>query len=414
MARHTSKITQGNLDVANFFNVTPWFNDIILAADGGVPSDANLSVVQGVAMDTHYNVPFREVMVGVRDVGGGINSDIMLSADFGRTWRPWWTGGSGSHSRPPSVAGLDGTGAALVGINNQLIALLNTESMFSSPVPTATLHNAGNMGGGGLLVAAGAHLKVARDYVNNRWWAAGVNSGSLIGQWAWKSSVASTGGWTEATTPGVSAIYNVAFGVGPNFSDEALVGCSNQAGIYAFVNAASPTAGTTGTAVDLSGSTSMVFRGVVYNPYWQQWLFVDNVRGESTCAVMRCPRSSIGSSDPADYEFITVYDNPLGVAALRANDATVTVEIDGNQGTVGPWCWFQCTNRQVLATPDMGNTWYYFACATLVSNPDLMPQFSVGQAAGCLTICNWDNSTGRSVVFRTGALGAFSPFAILP
>lgn len=410
MARQTSKIIQGNVDVANFFNVSPWFNDIILAADAGVPSDANLSVVQSVACDTpRYNMPFQEVLIGVHDTGGGINSEIILSADGGRTWRPWWSGGSGSHSRAPSVVGLDTTNSALVGINNNLIAILDTETMFTAPVPSAVLHNAGNMGASGLLVAAGAHLKLARDYVNNRWWAAGSNGGGTA-LWTWKSSITATGGWTEATTPGISAIYNLAFGIGPNSSDEAIVGCSNQAGLYAFVNAASPGAG---TVVDLSGSTSMVFRGVVYNEYWQQWLFVDNVRGESTCAVMRCPQSSIGSAVPGDYEFITTYSNHTGGNSLRSNDIAVTVELDGTQGVIGPWCWFQCTNRQVLATPDMGDTWYYFTCTSLVSNANLMPQFSVGQVRGCLSICNWDNSIGRSVVSKTGPLGAYSPFANL-
>lgn len=409
MARHTSKLTQGNLNVANFFDVRYWFSDVILANSSHTPSDVNLSVVQGIAMDTQYNVPFREVLLGVHGIGGGINAEVLLSADGGRTWRAWGTAGTASFNRAPSVAGQNTTGTALVGINNDLLAVQSIETLFTAPVPASTFHTPANMGASGLLVAAATHVKVARDYVNNRWWAAGSN-GSNVALWTWKSSVSATGGWTEATTPGVTALFNLAFGIGPNSSDEAIVGCSSQAGIYAFGNAASPGAG---TVVDLSGSTSMVFRGVVYNPYWDQWLFVDNVRGESTCAVMRCPRSSIGTASASNYEFITTYSNPTGLSILRANDVAVTVEIDGTQGVVGPWCWFECTNRQVLATPDMGDTWYYFACPALLDNSTLMPGFSVGSANGCLTICNWDNVSEVFVASRTGALGAFSPSANL-
>lgn len=347
-------------------------------------------------------------MIGVATTSG---VDIAVSTDEGGSWHAIYSDGTGSYATAHSD--IDSYGPNLVvGIADGIIGISPLSTLTSDPpgAITSTRHNPSD-----LVSSSGNCVRAAIDGVGGYIWAAGKPSATDDLRVAYKlisSGVGSPGGWTVSTVDAANSLQARSMCVGPGSggSGSRIVIVTNN-GNYFYANGASPGSGF--TTVSLAGIMADNFRHVVYNRFWNRYLFVPDVVtwNGSTPACCHVSPDNLGSTNPDHY----VVNIPSKYTGTNANNATL--EDIGAAAAVGPWCYFQTdkggTGSGILATPDLGRTWWLSTVIGFSSGSNHSYINSLAQYNGRL-LATVSDTYEHSVVLATPRVSLANPQGYTP
>ena len=390
------------------YEVTPFLADAINQASSG-PLTIDIQTFHGWARwEQESNVPGRPLMFAM----AGNGSVVYVSADHGQTWFQWHgqVAGSGTGMYVDLAAAVTSTGPeAIVGFDTRVIGLADLGSATGTPSGNSLEHTFSDLVG-----SNGKSIRVGYDRQRDGWWAAGKPAGSdelRVARRPASVAIDSPGVWTELTTAGSAqgarCIECGPYGTGVG---TALVVATGESGRYYYLNATSSLAP---TIINVSAFYSGVIRSVVYNPYWQTYMFCGPGinSGLVTPTVLTVPKTALGSTTASDYTM----HGYMAQASGAQGDDSIGLEDMGGCGAVGRWCYFQASSAisaGVAATPDMGRTWYFVRNYVLNTSNTRMDLTGVGHADGRIIMCHSSIADSTFYASITGSLNRYDPFAV--
>ena len=328
--------------------------------DGAETNNA-ISGIGGIRYSEFAGNFAHEALIGYY-IGG---NRILASTDQGQSWNAiYGDPGSGIQDAQVDIVGGPVNGGSMLLVTGNGVygvrGLNQLQVDGGSSYTQATQALGGTLGDTSGGVNNYQPIRLAYDDVNGIFWACGRDASDDLGI-SYKSdatAVDTTGGWTFDAIAAGNMAQAVAVGPGPSGSTVMI--CVAGANTYFYADGATP--GTISTSTNLQSILGAQAPGaqrqVVYNAFWKKWMILgtsvslDNADGSS--AVVFGPEA-VGSSTASDYE--------LRSPQVQTSMTSVTLQRNGGGVAVGPWCYFETDKggslSGILATPDMGKTWYH-------------------------------------------------------